>query len=149
MYGTWYRLLRVFVRTRLITCLFRTWLCFATAACFLFIRLVSEKGILARGLAHPVVFRSLAASRSSDVGGADRVEEQGEQNARKTPPTVSKSGGRRGRGGEKEGGKDAKGGRGSGDDMLEFFTKASKRESKRRAPTVKAYASATSAVFYF
>lgn len=98
------------------------------------IRLVSEKGILARGLAHPVVFRSLVAARSRDVEGAvDGADNPSELNGKKTPPTVRESGNGGGGGGEEEGGKGAKGGRGSGEDMLEFFTKVSKQDCGGRS----------------
>lgn len=75
-------------------------------------RLFSEKGILARGLAHPVVFLGQSTPRALD-GVVDGVVKQSEQNDRNSQATGSSGGGS----GE-EGGKDANG-------MQTFFAKVS------------------------
>ncbi|CAM9985695.1 unnamed protein product, partial [Laminaria digitata] len=74
-------------------------------------RLFSEKGILARGLAHPVVFLGQTTPRALD-GVVDGVVKQSEQINRKSQTAVSS----RGAGGGEEGGKDANG-------MQTFFAK--------------------------
>ena len=81
-------------------------------------RLFSEKGILARGLAHPVVFLGQSTPRALD-GMVDGVVKQSEQNAIKSPAAANSSGGGAGVGGsDREGGKDANG-------MQTFFAKVS------------------------
>lgn len=75
-------------------------------------RLFSEKGILARGLAHPVVFLGQSTPRALD-GVVDGVVKQSEQNDRKSHDAVSG-----GNGSVEDGGKDANG-------MQTFFAKVS------------------------
>lgn len=75
-------------------------------------RLFSEKGILARGLAHPVVFLGQSTPRALD-GVVDGVVKQSEHNDRNSNGAVSGGGGS-----TEEGRKDANG-------MQTFFAKVS------------------------
>ena len=77
-------------------------------------RLFSEKRILARGLAHPVVFLGQTTPRALD-GVVDGVVKQSEESDRKSQAAGNSGGG----GGGEGGGKDENG-------MQTFFTKVSK-----------------------